>query len=258
MTRRELLVLTPDRVADLLGPCAPCTYWQTMPHNGHRESRDPLGLLSAWVEEVTRDWGPPGRVAYVDGSPIGHVLIAPARHVPRLASFAASPSDPARLMLVTVVAAPGVHVKGLRRALVRSAAKDALQHQERSLTAIGSRLPAVGHGRALVPGHPCVVDVALLERAGFRVERDHPTHPRLRLDLRTALTVRDEAAAYLARALARVPGLRPVPESPHPDGATRARVTERTAERTPSRPDPSDPPWTTPAPEVGPPGELRP
>jgi hypothetical protein len=241
MTKRELLVLTPDRVGDLLGPCAPCTYWQTMPHNGHRQCPDPLGLLADWVDEVTREWGPPGRVAYVDGSPIGHVIIAPARHVPRLAAFAASPSDPSRLMLVTVGIAPGVHVKGLRRALVRAAAKDALQHRERSLTAIGSRLPGSGHGRVSAPGHPCVPDVSLLERSGFRVERDHLTHPRLRLDLRTALTVRDEAAAYLSRALSRVPGLRPVPESPHPDGATRARVTERAAEPAANHADPLDP-----------------
>jgi hypothetical protein len=238
MTKRELLVLTPDRVADLLGPCAPCTYWQTMPHNGHRECADPLGLLAEWVDEVTRDWGPPGRVAYVDGSPIGHVIIAPARHVPRLAAFAASPSDPTRLMLVTVGTAPGVELKGLRRALVRAAAKDALAHRDRSLTAIGSRRPGPGHGRALAPGHPCIVDVALLERSGFRVERDHPSHPRLRLDLRTALTVRDEAAAALSRALARVPGLRPVPETPHPDGATRARVAEGTVERVTDQPGP--------------------
>jgi GNAT superfamily N-acetyltransferase len=241
MTKRELLVLTPDRVADLLGPCAPCTYWQTMPHNGHRECPDPLGLLADWVDEVTRDWGPPGRVAYVDGRPIGHVIIAPARHVPRLAAFAASPSDPSRLMLVTVGIAPGVHEKGLRRALVRTAAKEALQHRERSLTAIGSRLPASGDGRVSAPGHPCIVDVALLERSGFRVEREHPSHPRLRLDLRTALTVRDEAAAYLSRALSRVPGLRPVPETPHPDGATRARVAEGPTERTTTRPDPPKP-----------------
>lgn len=216
VTKRELRILTPDRVGDLLGPCAPCPYWQTLPHNGHTPCADPLALLADWVAEVTDDWGPPGRVAYVDGSPIGHVIVAPARHVPRLAAFAAAPSDPSRLMLLTIGVSPGRHVKGLRKSLIRAAAKEALQHRTRSLTAIGARAPAASH--------PCILDVALLERAGFRVEREHPTHPRLRLDLRTAVTVRDEATEFVRQALARVPGLRPVPEAPNPDGATRARA----------------------------------
>jgi hypothetical protein len=70
-----------------------------------------------------------------------------------------------------------------------------------------------------------VLDVAFLEKAGFRVERDHPAYPRLRIELRTVVTLRDEAAAAIARALARVPGVRPVPDT-HPNGSSHARVTD--------------------------------
>lgn len=219
VTRRDVRVLTPDRVQDLVGPCSPCTYWQTVPHNGHRPDPDPLALLAEWVREVTDDWGPPGRIVYVDGAPIGHVLIAPARHVPRLAAFATGPSDPSTLMLVTVAVSDASRDRGVRKSLVQAAAKDALRHKARSLDAIGARPAALGH-------HPCIPEVAALERAGFRVEREHPTYPRLRLDLRNALTLRDEAAEMLSRALARMPKVHPVPEAPHPDGATRARVSD--------------------------------
>jgi hypothetical protein len=123
---RELRPLTPDRVGDLVGPCAPCTFWQTVPRNGHSDPREPLEQLADWVETVTADWGPPGRVAYVDGEPAGHVLVAPARHVARLAAFATSPSDPSTLMLVTAVTTPPYAGGGLRKVLVQSAAKDAL------------------------------------------------------------------------------------------------------------------------------------
>lgn len=217
VTRREVRVLTPDRVDDLLGLCAPCTYWQTVPHNGHSPDPDPLALLADWVRQVTDDWGPPGRVVYVDGAPIGHVIMAPARHVPRLAAFAAGPSDPSTLMLVTATVTDSSRGRGLRKALIQAAAKDALRHRARSLDAIGARPAALGH-------HPCVTESAALEQAGFRVEREHPTYPRLRLDLRNVLTLRDEAAEMLSRALARMPKVHPVPEAPHPDGATRARV----------------------------------
>jgi GNAT superfamily N-acetyltransferase len=215
---RELRPLTPDRVADLVGSCAPCTFWQTVPRNGHSDPTEPLDLVAEWVESVTADWGPPGRIAYVDGRPAGHVVIAPARHVARLAAFPTSPSDPSTLMLVTAVTTPECAGRGLRKALVQSAAKDALRHRVRSLEAVAARPLAVSR-------HACVLDVGFLEKVGFRVERDHPAYPRLRIDLRTVVTLRDEAAAAIARALDRVPGVHPVPES-HPSGSSHAHVSD--------------------------------
>jgi GNAT superfamily N-acetyltransferase len=216
---RELRPLTPDRVADLVGACSPCTFWQTVPRNGHSDPREPVAQLADWVETVSADWGPPGHVAYVDGVPAGHVLLAPARHVPRLAAFPTSPSDPSAWMRVTAVNDPAHADRGLRKALVQAAAKDALHHRVRSLEAVAARPLAVSR-------HSCVLDVAFLEKVGFRVERDHPAYPRLRIDLRTVVTLRDEAAAALARALTWVPGARPVPET-HPNGHSHAHVADR-------------------------------
>jgi len=216
---RELRPLTPEIVGDLVGTCAPCTFWQTVPHNGHGEPADPLVQLAEWVETVSSDWGPPGRVAYVDGEPSGHVVVAPARHLPRLPAFPTSPSDPSTLILVTAVTSPTCSDRGLRKALVHAAAKDALHHRVRVLEAVAARPLAVSR-------HSCVLDVAFLEKLGFRVERDHPAYPRMRMELRTVVTLRDEAAAALSRALARVPGVRPVPET-HPNGSSHAQLAGR-------------------------------
>jgi GNAT superfamily N-acetyltransferase len=216
---RDLRPLTVDRVADLAGDSALCTFWQTVPHNGHVRQEEPGELVARWVRAVTADWGPPGRICYLEGRPVGNVLLAPARYVPRLAAFATAPSDPATLMLVTVRVSQDQHGKGLRKALVQAAVKDALRHRVRSIDVIGARPVAVQK-------HPCVLDVAFLENIGFRVVREHPFYPRLRLDLRTVVTVREEAAAVVRKALARIPGVRPVPET-HPDGATRARSADQ-------------------------------
>ncbi|HET7397499.1 MAG TPA: N-acetyltransferase [Intrasporangium sp.] len=213
----ELRAVTPDRVADLLSGCAPCTFWQTLPSNGHVSADDPLETLADWVARVGSDWGPPGRIAYVDGEPAGYVLVAPARHVPRLAAFPTAPADPATVMLLTAAVPRRNPGTALRKALVQAAAKEAARHRARAIEAIGAR------ALARAP-HGCVLQVPFLEEVGFRVEREHPAYPRLRMDLRTALTVREEAAELLSRALARVPGMRPVPQGP-PDGATRARST---------------------------------
>lgn len=216
---RELRPLTVDRVADLAGDSALCTFWQTVPRNGAIVRRDPLDVLAEWVRDVTAEWGPPGRIAYVDGRPVGHVLLAPARYVPRLAAFPTGPSDPSTLVLLTVRVNADQQGRGLRKALIHAAVKDALRHRVRSIDVIGARPVAVRR-------HPCVLEAAFLEKVGFRIARDHPTYPRLRLDLRTVVTVREEAAAAVRRLLAKVPGVRPVP-STHPDGVTRARASDR-------------------------------
>lgn len=208
---RTLHPLTPDRVGDLLGACSPCAFWQTGPQGDGGHGSDAGQALRAWVEQVGAEWGPPGRVLYVDDAPVGHVVLAPARLVPRLATFATAPSDPAAVVLVTA----SLGTNGQRRLLMQAAAKEALAHGARSIDVVAARPLAVAR-------HGCVLEVSGLDRLGFHVEREHPTYPRLRLDLRTVVTIRDEAAAYVASRLARLPGLRPAPET-RPDGATRAR-----------------------------------
>lgn len=216
---RDLRPLTVDRVPDLAGDSALCTFWQTVPHNGAVIARAPHDILRDWVREVSADWGPPGRIAYVDGQPVGNVLLAPARYVPRLAAFATAPSDPSTLMLVTVRVNADQQGRGLRKVLVQAAVKEALRHRVRAIDVIAARPQAVGR-------HPCVLEAAFLENVGFRVTREHPIYPRLRLDLRTVVTIREEAAAAVRKVLAKVPGVRPVPET-HPDGVTPARTADR-------------------------------
>lgn len=216
---RDLRPLTVDRVPDLAGDSALCTFWQTVPHNGHIIARAAEEVLRDWVHEVTADWGPPGRIAYVDDRPAGNVLLAPARHVPRLAAFPTAPSDPSTLMLLTVRVDTDQQGRGLRKVLVQAAVKEALRHRVRAIDVIAARPLAVGR-------HPCVLEAAFLENVGFRVTRDHPVYPRLRLDLRTVVTVREEAAAAVRKVLAKVPGLRPVPDT-RPDGVTPARTADR-------------------------------
>lgn len=217
---RDLRPITPDRVSDLVnqrcGGPAPCTFWQTLPHNGNGAPVDATELLSEWVATVTTDWAPPGRIAYVDDEPVAHVLVAPARHIPRLAAFPTAPADPATPMLLTVSVSPEADLMGsqLRKALFQAAAKDALRLRERAIDVIGVRHLA---GLGATPVHPCVLDVDFLGELGFHVKRDHPIYPRLRLDLRTMMSLRDEAAEVVRRALARVPGVagvRPVPDQP--------------------------------------------
>ena len=152
---RELRPLTPDRVGDLVGSCAPCTFWQTVPRNGHS---DP--------ERAARPAGRLGRD--------GHRRLGPARahrlrrrtarwatssSRPRGTSRGWPPSRPRRPTRRRSCSSrrsrPPEHAgRGLRKALVQAAAKDALRHRVRSLEAVAARPLAVSR-------HACVLDVRL-------------------------------------------------------------------------------------------------
>lgn len=238
---RDLVPLTADRVDALVGSCAPCTYWIDAPGHGH--AGDPVARrarLHSWITEVTDAWGPPGRVLLTDDpqQSDGHVLLAPAQYAAGLASFSTAPSDPATVMLLTVVLTPEAAAESpgarngrlaasgrsaaarragtrivralgpstLGKALVVAAVKDALSHQVRSIDAIGVHRPA---SRAIgrTP-HACVLDVGTLESVGFTVVREHPVYPRLRLDLRRTLAIKDDAMELVNRALAKLQGSR--------------------------------------------------
>ena len=105
---RELRPLTPDSVADLVGACAPCTFWQTVPTQrtwrtqASRESSSWTGSRRSRPTGVRLGASPTSTA-----SRPGMSLFAPARHVPRLAAFATAPSDPSTLMLLTAMTLPG-------------------------------------------------------------------------------------------------------------------------------------------------------
>ena len=61
----------------------------------------------------------------------------------------------------------------------------------------------------------CVIPTDFLLAVGFSTHRDHPVHPRMRMDLRSTLSLRTELEKGLERLLAPVAGKRraaPVPQ----------------------------------------------
>src|SRR5688572_9685634 len=91
---RKVVRLTLDHLEELTAPCRSCVFWQLDPvrrervgneHGAHGDEVD------AWVSLVLREWGSCGRVALVDGVPLGFVLYAPESFLPGAASFATAP-----------------------------------------------------------------------------------------------------------------------------------------------------------------------
>ncbi|MDQ6714627.1 MAG: GNAT family N-acetyltransferase [Actinomycetota bacterium] len=194
---REVLPLTLDRLTDIPEHCSACVFWELAPalSNGGREC--PRNDKEGWLTTTLLEWGSPGRVAYVDGQPAGYIMFAPAHLVPRALAFPTSPVSADAVVLMTARMDERYAGQGLGRVLVQSAAKDVLRRGVRALEAYGSRGP-VGE---------CLLPTDFLLAVGFRTARDHPTYPRLRMDLRTALRWRSEVEQAVEKLFAPVRGL---------------------------------------------------
>ncbi len=163
----------------------------------------------AWLSTVLREWGSCGRVALVHGAAVGYVVYAPDAFVPGASRFATAPVSPDAVLLTTVSLAPEHRGRGLGRMLVQAMAADLIDRGGvRAVEAFGRQ------GPALLPGSSCLVSADFLARVGFRTQRQHLTTPRMRMDLRSAVTWRDEVEAALGRLVGAVrPSATAAPET---------------------------------------------
>ncbi|KUN27063.1 MULTISPECIES: GNAT family N-acetyltransferase [Streptomyces] len=203
---RRLVPLTLDNLQDLPHRCRSCVFWELDPVSGEAAVKADRAALEkeSWISAVLLDWGSCGRVVYVDDVPAGFVLYAPPAYVPRSTAFPTSPVSPDAVQLMTGFVMPGYQGQGLGRVLVQTVAKDLLRRGFRAIEAFGD-------SRWKEPA--CLLPAEHLLAVGFKTVRQHPTHPRLRLELRSTLSWKEDVEMALDRLLGAVqkePALRPL------------------------------------------------
>ncbi|MEV0174474.1 GNAT family N-acetyltransferase [Streptomyces sp. NPDC050803] len=203
---RRLVPLTLDNLPDLPERCRSCVFWELDPVRGQAavKAGTPALEKEAWISAVLLDWGSCGRVVYVDDAPVGFVLYAPPAYVPRSTAFPTSPVSPDAVQLMTAFILPGYQGQGLGRVMVQTVAKDLLRRGFKAIEAFGD-------ARWKEPA--CVLPADHLLAVGFKTVRPHPTYPRLRLELRTTLSWKEDVEMALDRLLGAVqkePVLRPL------------------------------------------------
>lgn len=190
---RRLVDLSLDNLPDLPLPCRHCVFWELDPVSRRRAegSGDPPLEKEAWISATLLDWGSCGKVCYVDGQLAGFAVCAPASRLPRAAAFPTSPISQDAVLLSTLHVLPAYAGAGLGKALVQGIAKQVLRRPGvKAIEAFGD----TQWERAA-----CLVPADYLEAIGFQTIRAHRRYPRLRLDLRTALSWRAEVEGALER-----------------------------------------------------------
>jgi len=194
---RRVVSVTLDNLADLTHRCRRCVFWELDPagHARAQEVGDPALEKEAWISSTLLDWGSCGKIVYVDGVPAGYVLYAPPMYVPRSLAFPTSPVSADAVLLMTASILSEFTGGGLGRMLVQSVAKDLTRRGVKAIEAFGDLRPE---------GLSCVLPADYLLAVGFKTVRPHLHYPRLRLELKTAVSWREDVEVALERLLGSV------------------------------------------------------
>ena len=205
---RRVVNITLDNLDDLPRTCRSCVFWELDPMGHQRavEAGDTSFEKESWVSATLLEWGSCGKIAYVDGSAAGFVLYAPPAYVPRSVAFPTSPVSSDAVLLMTGLVLPDFQGGGLGRLLLQSVAKDLVRRGVRAIEAFGDEEWT---------GPTCIMPASHLRAVGFKTHRPHPRHPLMRLELKSAVSWREDVEVALERLLGSIsasasPALRPV------------------------------------------------
>jgi GNAT superfamily N-acetyltransferase len=213
---RHLARLTLDTLADLPDDVRSCLFWELDPVRRERALRagEAKSEKEAWLSGVLLDWGSCGRVAYVDDLAVGFVVYAPAPYLPGAEAMPTAPISEDAVLLSTAFVLPEYAGGGIGRMLMQSVVRDLVKRGGiRAVEAFGdTRAPRRGG----VEHTCCVLPADYLLAVGFKTQRPHPRFPRMRLEVKSAVTWRSEVEAALEKLLGAVrPGRRPQPAADH-------------------------------------------
>ena len=194
---RRLVNVTLDNLDDIPRRCRRCVFWELGPLAADRatEAGDTELEKEAWVSGTLLDWGSCGKIVYVDEVPAGYALFAPPQYVPRSVAFPTSPVSADAALLMTAHVIPEFSGRGLGRMLVQGVVKDVGRRGVRALEAFAD-------SRWETPR--CVLPADPLLAVGFKTIRPHPRHPRLRLDIKSTVSWREDVEVALERLLGSV------------------------------------------------------
>lgn len=213
---RRLVSLTLDTLEDLPRPCRNCVYWELDPVAAEQATvaGDPGLEKEAWVSQTLLEWGSCGKLVYVDGMPAGFVMYAPPAYLPRSMAFPTSPVSADAALLTTAHIVPTFAGGGLGRMLVQGVARDLTKRGIKAIEAFGD----ARFGEVDEEARRCVAPADFFLSVGFKTVRPHPRYPRLRLELRTALSWKSDVEYALEKLLGSMSPetlLRPVRPATH-------------------------------------------
>lgn len=204
---RRLASLTLDNLPDLPSPCRSCLAWEGDPLSavGTAEATpaEAAWEKEAWISATLLRWGACGLLGYVDDELAGYLTFAPPEFVPRSTWFPTSPISPDAVLLMTGGVVPEHRGGGIARMLAQGVARDLTRRGVRAIECFATTHNASSPvPLGCTPG--CLLPAPFLLAVGFKTVRAHRDTPRLRLELRSAVSWREDVEHALERVLGTV------------------------------------------------------
>jgi hypothetical protein len=155
----------------------------------------------AWVSDALLEWGCCGQLVYVDGVPAGYVMYAPPAYVPRSIAFPTSPVSPDAVLLMTGRIVAEFAGSGLGRMLLQGLARDVVRRGIRAVEAFGRTTDGAPTPATRGADYRCLLPAGYLRAVGFKTIRQHPLTPRMRLDVKSTATWREDVEYAIERLL---------------------------------------------------------
>jgi GNAT superfamily N-acetyltransferase len=196
---RRLVNLTLDTLEDLPRRCRQCVFWELDPVAAERACEAGATDLEkeAWVSQTLLEWGSCGKLIYVDGMSAGFALYSPPAYVPRSMAFPTSPVSADAVLLMAAHVVPSFAGGGLGRMLIQGVARDMTKRGVRAIEAFGD----AKFGDQIDEQSGCLAPADFFLAVGFKTVRPHPRFPRVRLELRTALSWKSDVEYALEKLL---------------------------------------------------------
>jgi len=191
----HVAALTLDNLDDLPERCRRCVFWELSERLGKQALDFGATELEkeAWVSEVLLEWGSCGRIVHVGGVPAGYVIYAPPSAVPRAEEMPTGPVSADAVLLTTMQVMPAFSGAGLGRMLAQAVVRDLARRGVKAIEVFGDQRPGTEPG--------CLVPADFLRGVGFKTIRPHPRWPRLRMELRSAMTWKEDVESALEQLL---------------------------------------------------------
>jgi hypothetical protein len=129
--------------------------------------------------------------------PAGFVMFAPPAYVPRSMAFPTSPVSPDAVLLMTAHIVEPFVGGGLGRMLVQAVARDLTKRGVKAVEAFGD----AKYDEEVDGISGCLAPADFFLAVGFKTVRPHPRYPRLRLELRTAMSWKSDVEYALEKLL---------------------------------------------------------
>lgn len=183
---KNIIAVDLEYLKDIPQPCSKCMYWQNAKKT-HVPYLPKDGVLQKeqWFSTTLLEWGSCAQILKEDEEVIGYAQFGMSHHFPQSFSFKSGPVDKSAVFLACIYIAPEVRERKLGRFLLRSIIKECTLMGYSAIETYGKRFMKSSNDfdqRTL----------NFFENEGFRIVKDDFIYPRLRLDLKNTIILREE------------------------------------------------------------------